>query len=105
MDADTILRVKPALTTFLHEFDDCFGRSQTRGHLATYVQGQLSDLPRKSVEPMADAAGVPERNLQQFLSLLRWDELLMRDRLQQRVARCHGHPHSIGIIDESGYYE
>lgn len=103
MDADTILRIKPTLTAFLHEFDDCFGRCQTRGHLATYVQGQLSDLPRKSVEPMADAAGMPERTLQQFLSLLRWNEPMMRDRLQQRVARRHGHVHSVGIIDESSF--
>lgn len=106
MDADTILRIKPALTTFLHEFDGCFGRSQTRGHLSTYVQGQLSDLPRKSVEPMADAAGTPPRTLQEFLSLSRWDEPMLRDRLQQRVARRHGpreHDHSVGVIDESSY--
>jgi len=103
MDADTILRIKPALTSFLYEFDGCFGRSQTRGHLATYVRGQLSDLPRKSVEPMADAADMPPRTLQEFLSLSRWDEPVMRDRLQQRVARRHGHVHSVGVIDESSY--
>jgi len=103
MDADTILRIKPALTTFLHAFDGCFGRSQTRGHLATYVRGQLSNLPRKSVEPMADAAGIPPRTLQEFLSLSRWDEPMLRDRLQQRVARRHGHPQSVGVIDEGSY--
>ena len=63
MDADTILRIKPALTRYLHELDDCFGRSQTRGHLLTYIAGQLGDLPRKSVEPMADAAGMPPRTV------------------------------------------
>jgi len=26
MDAQTILMIKPALTHFLHQFDDCFGR-------------------------------------------------------------------------------
>jgi hypothetical protein len=26
-------------------------------HLRVYVNGQLSDLPRKSIEPMADRAG------------------------------------------------
>lgn len=103
MDAETILRIKPALNRYLHEFDGCFGRSQTRGHLATYVRGQLSDLPRKSVEPMADAAGTPARSLQQFLSLLRWDESMMRDRLQQRVARHHAHEHAVGIIDETSF--
>ena len=50
-------------------------------------QGQLSDLPRKSIEPMADAVGEPPRNLQQFLSLFRWDDAGVGGRLQQYVAR------------------
>jgi len=103
MDAQIILRIKPELTSYLHEFDDCFGRSQTRGHLRAYVQGQLSDLPRKSIEPMADAADIPPRTLQEFLSLSRWDEQRLRDRLQQRVAAHYAHEHSVGIIDESSF--
>jgi hypothetical protein len=35
---------------------------------------------------MADAAGIPPRTLQEFLSLYRWDDAAMRDRLQQLVA-------------------
>ena len=81
MDADTILRIKPALTQYLHEFDGCFGRITARQHLDTYVQGQLGDLLRKSIEPIADAAGTPPRNLQEFLSLYRWHESAIRDRL------------------------
>ena len=103
MDATTILQIKPALTRFLHQFDDCFARSQTRGHLVTYVQGQLGPLPRKSVEPIADAAGTPPRTLQEFLSLSRWDEAMMRDRLQQRIARRHHHEQAVGIIDETSF--
>ena len=103
MDADTILKVKPSLTRYLHEFDDCFGRVTARRHLDTYVLGQLGDLPRKSVEPIADASGTPPRTLQEFLSLFRWDETAMRDRLQQRVARRHAHPHTIGILDETSF--
>jgi len=101
MDAATILRIRPALTEYLHEFDGCLGRVTNREHLAAYVTGQLSDLDRKSIEPMADAAGVPPRTLQEFLGLLKWDESAARDRLQRRVARRHGHPHSVGIIDET----
>jgi SRSO17 transposase len=103
MDADTILRIKPELTEYLHAFDGCFGRRTARQHLDTYVQGQLGPLERKSVEPMADAADIPPRNLQEFLSLYRWDESAMRDRLQQRVVRRHSHPHSVGIIDETSF--
>jgi SRSO17 transposase len=103
MRADTVLKVKPALTQYLHEFDGCFGRVTARRHLDTYVLGQLGDLPRKSVEPIADASGTPPRTLQEFLGLYRWDEWAMRDRLQQRVARRHAHPHSMGILDETSF--
>ncbi|MFZ1009061.1 MAG: IS701 family transposase [Candidatus Sulfotelmatobacter sp.] len=103
MDADTILRIKPTLTRYLHEFDDCFGRMTARRHLDTYVQGQLGPLRRKSIEPMADAAGTAPRTLQEFLGLYRWDESAMRDRLQQLVAQRHAHPHSVGIIDETSF--
>ncbi|MBM4026162.1 MAG: hypothetical protein FJ280_12255, partial [Planctomycetes bacterium] len=53
MDVAEIKRMGRPLGTFLGEFDDCFGRSEPREHLRTYVQGQLSDLPRKSIEPIA----------------------------------------------------
>jgi SRSO17 transposase len=103
MDAATILEIKPALTTFLHEFDGCFGRRTTRRYLDIYVSGQLSDLDRKSVEPMADAAGVPPRSRQEFLGLFRWDEAAVRDRLQRRVAARHSDPNSVGVIDETSF--
>jgi SRSO17 transposase len=103
MDAATILEIKPALTTFLHEFDGCFGRRTTRRYLDVYVTGQLSDLDRKSVEPMADAAGVPPRSLQEFLSQFKWDAAAVRDRLQRRVAARHADPNSVGVIDETSF--
>ena len=103
MDADTILRMRPMLTEYLHEFDGCMGRITNRAHLQTYVSGQLGDLERKSVEPIADAAGVPPRTLQEFLSMLKWDEQAARDQVQRRVARRHAHPHSIGVIDETSF--
>ena len=52
---------------------------------------------------MADAAGLPPRNLQQFLSLHKWDEMRMRDTLEQIVANEHPHCCSIGVFDETGH--
>ncbi len=105
MDADTILRIRPMLTKYLHEFDRCMGRITNLAHLRTYVSGQLGDLDRKSVEPMADAAGVPPRTLQEFLSMLKWDDQAARDQVQRRVARRHAHPHSVGVIDETSFHK
>jgi SRSO17 transposase len=103
MDASVILQLKPELTRFLHQFDDYFGRVTTRRYLDLYVEGQLGPLPRKSIEPMADAFGEPPRNLQEFLGLFRWDEQGVRDELQQYVARRHTHPQSVGALDETSF--
>jgi SRSO17 transposase len=105
MDAETVLRIKPALTEYLHMFDGCMGRRTNRQHLNTYVTGQLSDLDRKSIEPIADAAGVPPRTLQEYVGLLKWDQAGVRDQVQRRVASRHSHPHSIGIIDETSFHK
>ncbi len=101
MDAAMIRELKPELEDFLHRFDDCFSRRDTRAHLKSYVGGQLSDVRRKNVEAMALEGGVPVRTLQEFLSQHKWDEDRMRDRLQQVVRDEHAHEHSIGIVDET----
>lgn len=101
MDAQQIRRLEPKLDDFLEHFAECFGRCDTRGHLGVYVRGQLSDLPEKSVEPIALNAGVAPRTLQEFLSQLVWDHDKMRDRVQQLVAAQHAGPHRIGIFDET----
>lgn len=103
MDAEQIRRLEPMLWAYLGRFDDCFARADTRRHLAVYVGGQLSDLERKSVQPIATRANYPVRTLQEFLTLLRWDEDRMRDRMQQIVAQEHAHQTSIGVIDETSW--
>lgn len=103
MNEEQIRRLKPMLFTYLKRFDDCFARKDTRAHLSVYVEGQLSDLSRKSVEPIALAADVPVRTLQEFLSQHRWQEDRARDRLQQIVAAEHASPHAVGIIDETSF--
>ena len=105
MTVDQIAQLGRKLLAFLDRFRDCFGRSEPRALLRTDVQGQLSALERKSVEPIALAAGVPPRTprtLQRFLESIRWEEEKLRDRCQGIVAREHADPEALGIIDESG---
>ena len=103
MDAIQIAGLAPALETFLVNYDDCFRRSEPMAHLRTYVKGQMSDLPRKSVEPMALAAGTPPRTLQQFLADATWEQGLMVQKVQRTIAREHAHPHAVGLIDETSF--
>ena len=101
MDLAQLASLRAELDRFARHFDACFLTCCSRRHLRTYVAGQLSDLPRKSVEPIALQAEVAPRTLQEFLAIHRWDDAAMRDRLQARVARRHAHPEAIGLIDET----
>lgn len=103
MDAKAIEGLRSRLRRFLDEFADCFGRREPAEHFRTYVRGQLSDLPRKSIEPIALHFGTPPRTLQQFLSLAHWDEDRMRQRMQERVANRYSEAAGVGIIDETSY--
>jgi len=110
MTAEQIAALGPALTSFLHAFTSSFARCDTRAHLPVYCRGLLSDLPRKSVEPIALAAGTTVRTLQEFLTHHVWDHARMRDQLQRRIVRDHMPVPGgvsdglgvIGLIDETG---
>ena len=103
MTVQQIRSLGPALNRFLDEFADCFIDLDTRYHLKEYVKGQLSNLRRKSVEPIALLMDVPPRTLQEFLSMSQGDHDRLRDTAQRLVAREHGEEQAIGIIDESGH--
>ena len=103
MTVQQIRVLASCLSKYLDEFAGCFLNPETRQHLKEYVTGQLGNLPRKSVEPIAHLMDVPPRTLQEFLSLSHWDHDGLRDTVQRIVARDHGEPQSIGIIDESGH--
>jgi len=102
MDVAEIRCVGRGLDRYLAEFSDCFERCDTESYLEVYVEGQNSDLQRKSAEPMALRAGIVPRSLQVFLGSASWDEERMIDRVQEIVARDHGHPYAIGLVDETG---
>ena len=89
------------LVAFLALFADCFRRRESRALLRIYVQGQLSNLHRKTAEGIALEFGKAPRTLQRFLESIKWDEEKFHDRCQQMVARDHGHWEAIGVVDES----
>lgn len=89
MTVEQIAGLGPAFADYLRCFRSCFLTKSTFAHLGTYCRGLLSDLARKSVEPIALAAGCAVRTLQEFLTHHVWDHGRMRDELQRRVAREH----------------
>jgi SRSO17 transposase len=96
----------PAFAAYPRRFRDSFGQDRTAAHFDTYCRGLLSDLPRKSVEPIALEAGTAVRTLQEFLVTARWDRTSARDTVQKHigatVADLPTDPlGTVGVIDET----
>jgi SRSO17 transposase len=103
MTADQIRSLQPALAALLETFRPYLGFASNVGHLLAYVCGLLADLKRKSVEPIALAAGAAVRTLQEFLSQLDWDHEAANDHLQRVVMDRHGRDRAIGVLDACGH--
>src|SRR5947207_2271456 len=107
MTPEQIDALGPAFVDYLEPYLFCCGYTQTFRLLEVYCRGLLSDLPRKTCEPLALQAGVAVRTLQEFLRDHLWSCAQVRDLLQQHVAATlAGLPAddlgAVGLHDETG---
>jgi SRSO17 transposase len=96
----------PAFADYLRQFLFCCDYTQTFHLLEVYCRGLLSDLSRKSAEPIALASGTAVRTLQEFLKDHAWSHTAVRDILRQHVAATLGtlpgdDLGTVGVIDET----
>ena len=110
MTDQQVAALGPAFTGYLDCFRSCFLTKNTFDHLRTYCRGLISDLARKSVEPIALAAGAAVRTLQEFLTHHVWDQDALLSRLQRRIVEQHlpapgqaaaDDLGTVGLIDET----
>jgi len=106
MTEQQITDLGPAFSAYLRRFRDSLGQERTAKHFDTYCRGLLSDLPRKSVEPIALAAGTAVRTLQEFLVTAVWDHTAACDTFQKHiwdvVEELPTDPlGTVGVIDET----
>jgi SRSO17 transposase len=95
-----------AFATYLGRYRDWFGQKRTAAHFDNYYRGLLSDLPRKSVEPIALACGTAVRTLHEFLVTTQWAHEPAREQLQRDLGRYLDDLPSdplgpVGVIDET----
>src|SRR5437588_9595916 len=106
MTADQVAALGPALTAFLRPLERFFESPKTVPHVRAYARGLLSDLPRKTAEPLALAAGTPPRCPQQFLKACLWDAAGLTAAVPRtvRAAAAGGPPDpvgTVGVVDET----
>ena len=87
-----------ALLAYAAEFAPLFRRAEQRHWAFQYLQGQLLELERKSIEPMALAlADGDVQAMQQFISVGAWDAGSLLERHQALVAASLGDP-ATGVL-------
>lgn len=92
------------LKAFHVEFSDCFSRSEPRENFFQYMVGQLSELERKSIEPIAlTVKDGKVRSMQRFVSDVVWDESKILHSYRSMVNEDMGDPNAVAIFDETGF--
>jgi SRSO17 transposase len=89
MKEKDIGELAPAWREHLRRFRAFLGGKAVQGHINLYCRGLQSDLPRKSVEPIALSAGATVRSLQLLLTQHDWDEAGLRNAMQRQIAAEH----------------
>ncbi len=100
MTADQIRSLQTALAALLEQFRPFFKRKGTFQHWECYLLGLMADLKRKSIEPIALAAGVAVRTLKEFMPFFVWGHERVAAKLQQLVMDQHASPQAVGVIDD-----
>jgi SRSO17 transposase len=103
-DLDTLVE---ELRAYHAIYNPLFQRREQREWAAKYLHGLLSDLPRKSIEPLVlavEGAQPPAvRAMQQFLSEGSWDDTALLHRHWQEVDRDLGEDDGVLILDGSDF--
>lgn len=81
-----------------------FERSEPRERAVRYIQGLMSDIPRKNGWQLAEYMGeaTPD-GMQRLLSTAAWDVNGVRDDLRAYVVEELGSPEGVLVVDETGF--
>jgi len=98
-------KITVLLQKYLDSYKDCFGRSQQIRYFQVFVRGLLSNLDRKSIEPIAlsflGEKGV--RGMQQFFTRsVGWEES-MRNHYKRGLAETLSSKKGFLSVDESDF--
>ena len=91
------------LKVFMEPYIRRLGDKRQHRHGRTFLRGLLSDLERKSTEPIAERAGLYRRPLQKFIGDSPWDHRPLFGELRRQIGETLGEAEGIVIIDPSSF--
>jgi SRSO17 transposase len=105
VDEDDLSKLVKAFGEYYVLFRDCFGRVEHEEHSRVYLQGLLSSLERKSMEPIALSLLGESRvkALQKFVNTGVWDAEVLGNRHRQEAAKTVSKPGGVYSVDGSDF--
>jgi SRSO17 transposase len=103
LSAAAVRHCQEHLTQFLQRYLPLFYRKEQRELATLVIRGRLSDLERKTSEPIANEAGRPRKPVQHFVGAGLWDDEAVLAELRRHVAEELGHADAVLVLDSSGF--
>jgi SRSO17 transposase len=91
------------LAAFLERYLPLFYRKEQRESAGVVIRGLLSDLERKTAEPVAYRENRERKPIQFFVGRGRWDDEKVMAELRRHVAHDLADPEGVIVFDPSGF--
>lgn len=101
VDPDALVPIVSEFRSFIGPYLPFFGREEARHNGAAAVEGLLSNIPRKSAEPLAYFHDLDRKAMQRFIGAGPWKDELVRGELLSEVADELGSDDAVLIVDRS----
>jgi len=103
VEAEAVRACRRRLTAFLQRYLPLFYRKEQAHNAGIVIAGLLSDLERKTCEPIARREGVERKPIQFFVGGGKWDDEAVMAELRTHVVEEFADPHGILVLDGSGF--
>jgi SRSO17 transposase len=102
LSAEDVASCTAHLTPFVQRYLPHFRRDEHRQHAFTLLRGKLTDLDRKTTEPIAIEAGRKRRPLQLFVGAGGWSDDAVRAELCRHAYEELADPAGVLVVDGHG---
>jgi SRSO17 transposase len=103
LSASDVSGCRRRLHAFLQRYLPRFYRVEQHELAAVVLQGKLSNLQRKTSEPIASQAGRPRKPVQHFVGAGCWDDEAVMAELRRHVAQESADPDAVLVLDGSAF--
>jgi SRSO17 transposase len=103
LTADSVRSCQERLVGFIERYLPLFSRKEQEQHALVVVQGRLSNLERKTSEPIAYLAGQERKPVQNFVGAGAWDDEAIMSELRKHVREELADAEAVLVLDPSSF--